>query len=284
MFWYYWRDIELHSNCRSLLGVKLLVSEDETSKFLELSEKLAAYSDLSLQMVSTKYPGFGMDFVPWPKGKPAPDRVAKAQMAEILKTEDGRLVSMKFLRGGIHSSYFETSDEVRSKQTGREAIVICGLARGLPRQAHELMFGQTADALIAKKVAFFPWDRSSTESRLADDLTLAKEQSLIPLYAGHLPETKDVEEVTHASLTFPVIASSADQNRPRVAEVKRKIVRLLGLEDQEAVASLAEIVGALDELRTSTGANECIPMTAHILRFPVHGAMQTHLALVRHTA
>jgi hypothetical protein len=25
-------------------------------------------------------------------------------------------------------------------------------------------------------------------------------------------------------------------------------------------------------------------MTAHILRFPVHGAMQTHLALVRHTA
>jgi tetratricopeptide (TPR) repeat protein len=282
-FWYHWRDIELHSNCRSLLGVKWLIAEDDTGKFLDLVGKLAIYSDLSLQVVATEYPGFGVDFVPWPKEKPTPDRVAKPVIGKINDADDSGLMAIRFVRGAIHWPYTETSDEAVSKTTGREGIILFGHARGLPPQAGELMFGQTVEDLVAKRIVFFPWNRSSKDSRLADDLSLAKEQSLIPLYAESLPGAEDVEETAHVSFLLPVVISTpSDKTRSQIAEVRRMLVRLLSLEDQEAVAGLNTLVGKLDDLHADSGVSESIRMTAYVLHFPVHGTLQTHFAFVHH--
>ena len=75
-FWYYVRDTELHSNCRTQSGLKYFVVEDNTKTFLQLAERLAPYLDLALQAVNSAFPGWGIDFVPYPRDKALPDRVA----------------------------------------------------------------------------------------------------------------------------------------------------------------------------------------------------------------
>ena len=58
------------------------------------------------------------------------------------------------------------------------------------------MLGLKQEEIIAKKVLFFPFERPADESRLSDDLRLAKEQTLIPFYKERLPESDEVEVET----------------------------------------------------------------------------------------
>ena len=57
---------------------------------------------------------------------------------------------------------------------------------------------------------------------------------------------------------------------------------VLTIKDEEAVASLPEIAGELDDLMADIGAKENVRTTAYLLRFLVRGTMESHLALVRH--
>jgi hypothetical protein len=59
-------------------------------------------------------------------------------------------------------------------------------------------------------------------------------------------------------------------------------VRLLSLKDAEAIATLPEIAGELDDLMADSGAKESVRTTAYLLRFLVRGTMESHLALVSH--
>ena len=139
-FWYYVRDAELHANCRSLLGLKLFIIEDDTKNFFELAKKLAPYFDLALQAVNVEFPGWGIDFVPYPKDKALPIRVA---VTGVQKRDE--VAYVQFKRGGLHWPYCVTSDEAESKTTGNIGCVIFGHAKGLPPQAYELMLGLKQD-------------------------------------------------------------------------------------------------------------------------------------------
>lgn len=87
--------------------------------------------------------------------------------------------------------------------------------------------------------------------------------------------------MTSIELKFPIIsATAADKNRRQVAQIKRKLVRLLSLKDEEAIAALPEISGELDDLMADSGANESIRTTAYLLHFSVRGTTESHLALV----
>ncbi|MCX6927551.1 MAG: tetratricopeptide repeat protein, partial [Verrucomicrobia bacterium] len=204
-FWYYCRDAELHANCRSMLGLKFYIVEDDTQCFLELVDRLAAYSDLALQAVNTTFPGWGMDLVPYPKDRHLPERVAQTR---VKRTADGQTF-VSFVRGSFHSPYCVTSDEASSKTTGNSGWVIVGRARGLPPQSHELMLGLAADQIVAKRVLFFPFERRDDPLKLSNDLQLAKAQSLIPLYLGRLPESDEVESVAQVAILVPVIPTTA---------------------------------------------------------------------------
>ena len=284
-FWYYVRDTELHSNCRSQSGLKLFVVEDDTKMFLHLAEKLAPYLDLALQAVNVEFPGWGIDAVPYPKDKAFPNRVAIAGVKKDMPIGGVEPQYVQFIHGALHWPYIVTSDEAKSKITGNIGCIIAGRAKGLPPQAHELMLGLKQEEIITKKVLFFPFERPADESRLLDDLRLAKEQTLIPFYNERLPESDEVEVLTSTELKFPIISSTAtDKNRRQVAQTKRKLVRLLSLKDQEAVAMLTEIAGDLDDLMADSGAKESIRTIAYLLHFPVRGTMESHLALVHHSS
>ena len=261
-FWYQVRDTELHANCRSQMGVKLFVIDNDTNTFLQFIESIALFTDLALQAVDVDFPGWGLDVVPYPKDKKLPDGVSIT---------------------GVHEGYSLTSSETKSATTGNVAVIICGRTNGLPQQAYQLMLGLSAGELVSKKVLFFPFERPSNKSRLSDDLQLAKEQMLVPLYANHLPKSDEVEVVASIELILPIIPM-ADRGKAErsVARIKRKLVRLLSLKEQEATTALTEIAGDLDELMTDCGVKGCVRTTAYLLRYPVRGTTESHLALVRH--
>ena len=96
-----------------------------------------------------------------------------------------------------------------------------------------------------------------------------------------VPESDEVEAVTSGELKFSIISSTAaDKSRCPVAQIKRKLVRLLSLKDDEAIAALPEIAGELGDLMADSGAKESIRTIAYLLHFSVRGTMESHLALV----
>lgn len=275
-FWYYTRDAELHANCRSLIGLKLLIAEDRTEKFLEMAGKLAVYGDLYLHVVDTEFPGTGMDFVPYPKDRPLPKRVALPTARR-----EGDAMYVDFLRGGLHWPYSLTSDEACSKESGQVGVVIFGLAGGLPPQAHELMLGHSGDELIEKKTLFFPFDRSIAEERLLNDLRLAKEQLLVPVYRGRLPESEDVEVIASVMAKLPVVpVDRVEEFRSQIVVVKRRLVRLLSANEREAFDALSEVAADLEEVYRSSHPKEALAVRLYLLRFTILGDMQSHLAVV----
>jgi tetratricopeptide (TPR) repeat protein len=282
-FWYYTRDAELHANCRSLGGVKLFIVEDDTVEFLKLTDKIGVYGDLYLQVVNTKFAGSGIDFVPYPKDRPLPKRVA---VTSVREDEAANRRYIEFLRGGLHWRYSVTSDEASSKASGQTGIVIFGRAGGLPPQAHDLMLGHTADDLIRKRVLFFPFERAAPEERLLNDLKLTKEQTLIPLYKERLPDSDDVEVVTSVAAHLPVLQPAvAVEFRPQVSAAKRRLVRLLSMTEKASVDALSDTAAALEELcHQLSRAEELIPVTLYLLRFTVLGRIEHQPALVYHNA
>ncbi|MCX6922260.1 MAG: hypothetical protein NT154_03430, partial [Verrucomicrobia bacterium] len=70
--------------------------------------------------------------------------------------------------------------------------------------------------------------------------------------------------------------------RRQIVQVKQKLGRLLSATEKDAVAMLTEIAADFEELKDSSGADDCIRMTAYLLRYPVRGVTEVHPALVRH--
>ena len=67
--WLWGRRVELLSNYRNNMEAKFMVCQDDLNSFNKFVEIFSPYSDLCLQVVSSKYPGCGIDIVPFPLDK-----------------------------------------------------------------------------------------------------------------------------------------------------------------------------------------------------------------------
>jgi hypothetical protein len=280
-FWYYCRDAEIWGNTRSLHGVKFLVFEDSVTPFLQLADRLSAFGDLFLQVFSSPFPEPDHFVVPFPKDKIIPARVA---IVRKLAQPDGSFV-LDCAQGNMHSPYHFHRDEIKSESTGNIGITISARDKFGPDCAYELMMDRTSEELIRRRVMFFPYERHRAEDKCLDDLELSTDLGLLPVYANRIPQSNDVEVLRggQVELSFPSIPQEVSAAPDAsFAKVKRALSRLLSLKDQPAVDALTELAGNLDELRISTKVSEFIHMTAYLLRFPVHGTMQTQLAFVHH--
>lgn len=261
--------------------MKVLVFEDNVAPFLQLADRLSAFGDLFLQVFSSPFPEPDHFVVPFPKEKIIPARVA---IVRKLAQPDGSF-ALDCVQGSMHSPYHFHRDEMQSESTGSIGITISARDKFGPDCAYELMMDRTSEELIRRRVLFFPYERHRADDKCLADLELATDLGLLPVYPSCIPQSDEVEVLRggQAELAFPLLSQQTNRAaHADTTEVKRKLLRLLSLKDQEAVAALTELADNLDELRVSTGASECIRMTAYLLRSPVHGAVQTHLALVRH--
>jgi len=219
--------------------------------------------------------------VPFPKNKIIPARVA---IVRKVTQPDGSIM-LDCVQASIHSPYHFHQDEMQSKSNGNIGATISARDKFGPDCAYELMMDRTSEELIRRRVLFFPYERHRADDKCLADLELVTDLGVLPVYTNCIPRSNDVEVLRggQAELAFPLLSQEEDgAAQEGIAEVKRKLVHLLSLKDQEAVAALTELAGKLDEFRATSGARECIRMTAYLLRFPFFGAMQTHLALVRH--
>ena len=113
------------------------------------------------------------------------------------------------------------------------------------------MIDHSSEELIRRRVLFFPCERHRAEDQcLTDqcltDLELATDLGLLPVYSDRLPRSNDVEVLRGGQIEF-AFPLPPQKNKgviqSKVAEVKRKLVRLLSLKDDESVAALTEIAG-----------------------------------------
>jgi tetratricopeptide (TPR) repeat protein len=279
-FWYYARDAEIHANCRQLAGVKFMIAENDTDRYLALVDKLKLYSDLNLQVVSSEFPGWGIDFVPYPQDRPIPSRVAVPRV----ERKEKEAIYVSFVRGGVHWPYSWTSDEATSDQSGKTGNVLFGRARGLPPQAEQLMLNHSAEIILEKKMLFMPVERADAESRVLEDLRISREQGLIPIFSDRLQTSDEIEGIAHMPLSFPAFSSALPGTDQRhIREIKRQLsLSLASGSDGDAVACITQMRAILEELSDKYRSTETVQFTAHLVRFLVQQKMQRHLLLVWH--
>jgi tetratricopeptide (TPR) repeat protein len=68
--WMWGRKDALLANYRGSAGIKFMICQDNLDYFDKAAEILSPYADLCLQVVSSKYPGSGLDLIPYPPDKP----------------------------------------------------------------------------------------------------------------------------------------------------------------------------------------------------------------------
>lgn len=276
--WMWGRKEALLGNYRNTTGSKFMLCQDDVDTFLRVSKVLHPYSDLCLQVVSSEYPGTGIDIIPFPQ-----DKKIFFDCGIPYKKEIGEGVyTVGFLSGGIHSRYQLTAGTtVCSKVTGNEGVTITGWSLGLPDQAHQLILSSSAADIISQKIFFLPYERHLTNDKLLSDLRFSKELGLIPFYFNSLPNSESVEVMTSTAVDLPVLLpEDAEHQRKQIREVKRSLSQLLSVTKDSAQSSLSNFIFETDEISDSFVGKQSIEIQIYILDFPSVLQRELYIALV----
>lgn len=276
--WMWGRKEALLGNFRIISGIKFMICQDDVDTFLRTSKVLHPYSDLSLQVISSEYPGSGIDIIPFPM-----DKEIFFDCGIPYKTETGGGVyKVGFVSGGINSRYQLTAGTtVRSKITGNEGVTITGWSLGLPGQAHQIILSSSAAELTGQKIFFLPYERHLANDKLLSDLRLSKELGLIPVYFDSLPNSESVDVMTSATVNIPVLLpDETEHQRKQIRKVKRSLYQLLSGTKDSAQSSLNDFVFEVEELSDSCKDSKAIEIKIYILQFPSALDRVFHIVLV----
>ncbi|MBI1927762.1 tetratricopeptide repeat protein [Candidatus Poribacteria bacterium] len=275
--WMWGRKEALLGNYRNTAGIKFMLCQDDVDTFLRTSKVLHPYSDLCLQVISSEYPGTGIDIIPFPMDKEIffDGAIPAVQRGEGIHT-------VSFLRGGIHSRYTLTAGTmVRSKVTGNEGVTITGWSLGLPDQAHQLILSSSAAELTDQRIFFLPYERHLANDKLATDLRLSKELGIMPVYFDALPNSDSVQVLTSTTIHLPVLLpEDAQHQRTQIRKIKRSLSRLLSVTKDSAQSALNDFTFEIEELSDSYVDKPSIKIQIDILQFPGALGRELHIALV----
>lgn len=249
--WFFEKGADLYSNYRSMLGIKMMICQDDVDSFLKTSKALAPYSEFCLQAVGSKFAGTITEWFEYP---------AERNFSPIFSFGFIPKGTPKDAKPKINFSKLETRylaiptepNPLHSKTTGNEGILVFGWSVGLPEQAHQLILSRTAADLIKQKVFFLPYERHLANDELLAVLRFSKDLGLIPVYFDSLPESEDTELLITATIALPILSTEvAEQQRRQIRKVKHALAQLLSVTRESAQAVLNDYVFEVEELSDS---------------------------------
>jgi tetratricopeptide (TPR) repeat protein len=276
--WFFERTADLHSNYRSMLGVKLMICQDDVDTFLKTAKLFTPYSELCLQVVSTRFPGtINEQFIyPTERGFHPIFSIAAVPKGT---PKDAKL-KMNFSKLKRRYIAFLGSNLI-SKATGNKGCLVIGWSVGLPKQAHQLILSSSAADLTKQKVFFLPYERFLANDELLSVLRFSKELCVIPVYFGSLPESEDLKLLTAATIALPILSTEiAEQQRRQIRKVKRELMQLLSITKESAQSALNNLVFEVDELAESCNSSQSIKIQIYAFQFPSGLEKELHIAMV----
>ncbi len=251
-FWISGRWPELFANIRLKAGLKFFVVVSDLERFIELSEQLLPYSDLTLLVISDDYSDGGIDVVPFPVEKE------------------------------VYGHYMVSSSLTESDTTKRKARLLTGWTPGFPTQIHALINSHNFSELKAKKIFFLPLNRTLFENKLLLDLKQCQDLNTIPVYWDKIDLSKDIEMVTVAEEQLPIINES-DFNiaRKEIRLVKECLMDLIAIPDKSAVTKkLNNLHNALEDLNDITRSSKVLNFHVVVLNRKFNLEDKIYVALV----
>ena len=276
--WMWGRLGDLLAGYRQMPGIKLMVCQDDTNLFRRVASDLNLYSDLCLQVVSSEYPGSGIDVIPFPKDKKLFFDCAIPYKKKISEGIEG----ISFLSGGMHSRYSLTAGKtVRSRVTGNEGVTITGWSLGLPDQAHQLILSTSAADLLRKKIFFLPYERHLANDRLMADLRRSKELGFLPAYFDALPRSGETRVFASTTLRLPAMSAEEAHNlRKQLRNLKRSLSQLRSVSEDSAQSLLDSIALDGGDLADAAAAQRSLGVDVYILEYPAVLHRELHSVLV----
>ena len=242
--WYAWRETALWSACHYAPGPKVLITENDTARFLNLAESLFPFVDLAAQGILTDVLSPVRHAVPFPFRWDGPSAVwvaGQRSPAKITLNPPARV--------------FEAD------------------VQDVPSQAL-LMTNRRSPV---NGVVLPMWSRKDRR-HLSDSLLLARVHRMIAVFREVMPSNLMVL-VGSAAIKIPVfrgnIPSSFDND---VTSIRRKLELLGSGQAQGSVDALGQLAKELDELGDAAVCSERVPAITYLMRS--EGAESPQLVVV----
>lgn len=276
--WFFEKAADLHSNYRSMFGVKLMICQDDVDTFLKTAGFFAPYSELFLQAVSDRFPGtINEQFIyPTERGFHPIFSIAAVPKGT---PKDAKL-KLNFSKVTRRYIAFLGSNLI-SKSTGSKGCLVIGWSIGLPEQAHQLILSSSAADLIRQKVFFLPYERYLANDELLSVLRYSKELRVIPVYFDSLPESEEIKLLAVATISLPILSTEiVEQQRKQIRKVKRALMQLLSITEDSAQSALNDFVFEVGELADNCESCQSIQIQVNVLQFPSRLEKEMHIAMV----
>ncbi|MEK6304642.1 MAG: hypothetical protein AABO41_28495 [Acidobacteriota bacterium] len=255
-----------------------MICQDDTDSFLRTSKALTQYSDLCLQVVSSKFPGTITEWFEYPGERHFPPFFSFGVVPEDTPKD----VEPEIDFSKLETRYLAIPTEpnpLRSKTTGMEGVLTFGWSIGLPEQAHRLILSRTSAELINQKVFFLPYERHLANDKLLSDLRFSKGLGFIPVYFDSLPMSESVESLLSATIALPSL-SAEDREQRQFTEVKHSLLQLLFANKDSAQSCFNNFVFEVQELSRSSVSKHSMQTQLYLLQFPSPSDKELHVALV----
>jgi tetratricopeptide (TPR) repeat protein len=276
--WYHWYSADLWSNCRCMFGIKFFVRASRVPVFEQFA---AAWSDIgdwfiyaaSFVLKAER----GIDVFPSHPDmlKPPGTRVCGFEK----KSPSPEQTYRAFLRVLRDVPYFLTmfsdvQDHFPSAGPGRQLCVV-GRRYRLPVEIREMMLGTTAEDLIRRKVIALPVHEEQAHHSLQDDLRVAWENNMIPIFFGSLPSDKGVSQAREVTIHV-----RGRQDREMTATTKRCLRRFMSEVGTSPDVALERLVDELEQSveRDSSQSGETVRLK--LLKFKAGPNDVTHPVLI----
>lgn len=278
--WFFEKGADLYSNYRSMLGVKLMVCQDDVDIFLKASNIFIPYSELSLQVVSSEFPGTITEWFEYPAERGFPPIFSFGFLPKGTPKDAKPKINFSKLETRYLAIPTKPS-HLHSKTTGKEGILVFGWSVGLPEQSHSLILSRNATELIEQKIFFLPYERHLANDELLSDLNFSNKIGLIPVYFDSLPSSENVAALHSAKINLPILsADEIESNRRQIRKIKHALTQLLSITKDFVQSALNNFVFEVDELSDSCEKSLAVQIQIYILEFPVALHKELHVAIV----
>ena len=271
--WYHLWSTELWSNCRSILGVKFLISAVDSAAFRRTADSLRGHGDLFV---------WGINM--FPKAKPKTEMIpfpmdffipAHLGVVAFKQEQKNREDMVRAVVGTLeHRPYvlLPCKDEVRSLHG--TCLYIYGRHLRLAPMIYKMMLETPAETLIAEKRICLPLSQEDRPHDILYSMLAAWENGMIPFCSERLPHSDEIKTVCDDLLEMP-------SNNESVTSAAKELWAKLLLSCRETPQkSLSEFSKGMAALSANVSGEKSLRVRVYLLRFQAGSQEVVHPAAV----
>jgi hypothetical protein len=261
--------------------VKFLVRAASVQQFERFAESWDQLGDLFIYAANFSLRSErGIDLFPWPDDMKVPMHMPfcglKVPKGKSMEGKEGVKALIKALE---EVPYFLTVFSGKVKGFPDAKVFIVGRRYRVPDDIRDLIFGNSVESLISRRLVAMPVREREDDTSLIHDMCVAWENRLLPVFFGSLPVDRETSLERTVRLTFSQAESLKKNEGGTSSNAHRNLRKFMAEVGGDPDAALAQLADALSA-DSVNDQSETVTADLHVIGFKAGPAQVHHPALV----